>query len=161
MIADPIRIGLARGWKVVDAARLERPHDIACDVAIVGSGAGGGVTAELLAQAGFAVAILEEGPFLSSSDFHMREREAYPQLYQESAGRQTEDREITILHIAQGDLPFGGVGPSGMGEYHGRAGFETFSKRKAVFFQSRFSGLKLFRPPYGPRFEALAKLLFR
>ncbi len=67
----------------------------------------------------------------------------------------------TILHVAQEDLPFGGVGPSGMGEYHGREGFETFSKRKAVFFQSRFSGLKLFRPPYGRRFEALAKFLFR
>jgi len=67
----------------------------------------------------------------------------------------------TILHIAQEDLPFGGVGPSGMGEYHGRAGFETFSKRKAVFVQSRFSGLKLFRPPYGKRFEALVRLLMR
>jgi acyl-CoA reductase-like NAD-dependent aldehyde dehydrogenase len=67
----------------------------------------------------------------------------------------------TILHIAQEDLPFGGVGASGMGEYHGRAGFETFSKRKAVFFQSRLSGLKLFRPPYGKRFEALVRLLFR
>jgi acyl-CoA reductase-like NAD-dependent aldehyde dehydrogenase len=67
----------------------------------------------------------------------------------------------TLLHVAQEDLPFGGVGPSGMGEYHGRAGFETFSKRKAVFHQSRFSGLKLFRPPYGARFEAIAKFLFR
>jgi coniferyl-aldehyde dehydrogenase len=67
----------------------------------------------------------------------------------------------TILHIAQEDLSFGGVGASGMGEYHGRAGFETFSKRKAVFFQSRFSLLKLFRPPYGARFEALARFLFR
>jgi acyl-CoA reductase-like NAD-dependent aldehyde dehydrogenase len=45
----------------------------------------------------------------------------------------------TILHIAQDDLPFGGVGPSGMGEYHGRAGFETFSKRKAVFRQPRLN----------------------
>jgi choline dehydrogenase-like flavoprotein len=42
------------------------------------------------------VVILEEGPLLSSSDFHMREREAYPQLYQESAGRQTKDREVSI-----------------------------------------------------------------
>jgi len=67
----------------------------------------------------------------------------------------------TILHIAQEDLPFGGVGPSGMGEYHGRAGFETFSKRKAVFVQSRLSGLALFRPPYGKRFQALARLLMR
>ena len=67
----------------------------------------------------------------------------------------------TILHIAQDDLPFGGVGASGMGEYHGRAGFETFSKRKAVFFQSRLNGMKLFRPPYGRRFEALARFLLR
>ena len=67
----------------------------------------------------------------------------------------------TILHIAQDDLPFGGVGASGMGEYHGRAGFDTFSKAKAVFYQSRLNGLKLFRPPYGPRFEALVRLLVR
>ena len=67
----------------------------------------------------------------------------------------------TLLHIAQDDLPFGGVGASGMGEYHGRSGFETFSKKKPVFFQSRLNGLKLFRPPYGPRFEALVRLLVR
>jgi acyl-CoA reductase-like NAD-dependent aldehyde dehydrogenase len=67
----------------------------------------------------------------------------------------------TILHIAQDDLPFGGVGPSGMGQYHGREGFATFSKAKAVFFQSRFNGLKLFRAPYGKRFEALIGFLLR
>ena len=67
----------------------------------------------------------------------------------------------TILHIAQEDLPFGGVGPSGMGEYHGRAGFDTFSKKKAVFFQPRLNLLGLFRPPYGARFERLMKLLAR
>jgi acyl-CoA reductase-like NAD-dependent aldehyde dehydrogenase len=67
----------------------------------------------------------------------------------------------TIVHLAQDDLPFGGVGPSGMGEYHGRAGFDAFSKRKAVFHQSRWNGLKLFRPPYGARFERLVRLLLR
>jgi len=67
----------------------------------------------------------------------------------------------TFLHLAQDDLPFGGVGASGMGEYHGRAGFEAFSKKKAVFHQSRFSGLRLFRPPYGKRFDALVRLLSR
>ena len=97
MIADPIRIGLASGWKVVDAARLDGPRDFDADVAVIGSGAGGGVTAELLARAGLAVVIIEEGPLASSSDFHMREREAYPALYQESAGRQTQNREIAIL----------------------------------------------------------------
>lgn len=67
----------------------------------------------------------------------------------------------TLLHIAQEELPFGGVGPSGMGEYHGRAGFDTFSKRKAVFRPSRLNGLALLRPPYGPRFAAMMKLLLR
>ncbi len=67
----------------------------------------------------------------------------------------------TIVHAGQDDLPFGGVGASGMGEYHGRAGFDTFSKKKAVFYQSRLNGLKLLRPPYGNRFEALARLLVR
>jgi acyl-CoA reductase-like NAD-dependent aldehyde dehydrogenase len=67
----------------------------------------------------------------------------------------------TILHIAQDDLPFGGVGPSGMGQYHGHEGFETFSKPKALFYQSRLNGLKLFHPPYGARFDALIRFLLR
>ncbi len=67
----------------------------------------------------------------------------------------------TIVHIAQDDLPFGGVGESGMGRYHGREGFDTFSQRKSVFRQSRLNGLKLFRAPYGRRFESLLRLLLR
>jgi acyl-CoA reductase-like NAD-dependent aldehyde dehydrogenase len=67
----------------------------------------------------------------------------------------------TIVHIAQDDLPFGGVGASGMGHYHGREGFDTFSKCKSVFRQSRLNGLKLFRAPYGKRFESLVRLLMR
>ena len=67
----------------------------------------------------------------------------------------------TILHIAQDDLPFGGVGPSGMGQYHGHEGFRTFSKLKPVFYQSRLSGIGLFNPPYGKLFERLLKLLLR
>jgi hypothetical protein len=97
MIDDPIRQGLAAGWKVLDAARLERELELEADVLIVGSGAGGGVSAEILAQAGLSVVIVEEGPLRSSTDFRMREREAYPQLYQESAARQTRDKAITIL----------------------------------------------------------------
>ena len=97
MIADPLRDGIAAGWKVIDAATLDRDLVLEADVVIAGSGAGGGVTAEVLAQAGLSVVIVEEGPLRSSSDFRMREREAYPQLYQESAGRQTADKAITIL----------------------------------------------------------------
>jgi len=97
MARDPIREGLASGWKVIDAATLDRDLELEADVAVIGSGAGGGVTAEALAAAGLAVVIVEEGPLVSSTDFHMREREAYPQLYQESSGRQSADKSITIL----------------------------------------------------------------
>src|SRR5471032_2469963 len=97
MIKDPIREGLAAGWKTIDAAALERDLDIEADVVIIGSGAGGGVSAEILSQAGLKVAILEEGPLASSTDFRMREREAYSRLYHESATRQTHDKSITIL----------------------------------------------------------------
>lgn len=54
----------------------------------------------------------------------------------------------TLLHIAQDDLPFGGVGFSGMGHYHGKEGFETFSKQKAIFYQSRWSASRWLYPPY-------------
>ena len=67
----------------------------------------------------------------------------------------------TLLHVAQDELPFGGVGPSGMGRYHGFAGFATFSVQKSVFRQSRFSGIGLFKPPYGKRFERLIRVLLR
>jgi choline dehydrogenase-like flavoprotein len=97
MSRDPFREGLASGWKVIDAAALERNLDLEADVAVIGSGAGGGVTAEILSQAGLKVVLVEEGPLVTSSDFRMREREAYAQLYQEGAGRQTSDRSVTIL----------------------------------------------------------------
>ncbi|MGR4065395.1 MAG: GMC family oxidoreductase N-terminal domain-containing protein, partial [Vulcanimicrobiaceae bacterium] len=67
------------------------------DVAIVGSGAGGGTAAEILSDAGLRVILVEEGPLWTSSDFRMLERESYPNLYQESAGRKTKDKGINIL----------------------------------------------------------------
>ena len=67
----------------------------------------------------------------------------------------------TVLHIAQDNLPFGGVGPSGMGQYHGRDGFLTFSKQKPVLYQARFSGMALMRPPYRGVAERLLKFLTR
>ena len=54
-----------------------------------------------------------------------------------------------LFHVGQHDLPFGGVGASGMGHYHGKEGFETFSKLRPVFYQARFSSLKFMMPPYG------------
>jgi len=67
----------------------------------------------------------------------------------------------TVLHIAQDGLPFGGVGASGMGHYHGKHGFLTFSKQKPVFRQARFSAMKFFRPPYGRFADILLKFLVR
>ena len=67
----------------------------------------------------------------------------------------------TIFHIAQHDLPFGGVGPSGMGGYHGEAGFRTFSHMLPVFEQARFNGAGLLNPPYGERFKHMVKMLLR
>ena len=67
----------------------------------------------------------------------------------------------TAFHVVQEDLPFGGVGPSGMGEYHGRAGFDTFSKLKPVFIDGRWSASSLLLPPYGRKFRAILKLLNR
>ena len=79
--------------------------------------------------------------------------------------RQTHSGGATIndviLHIAQDDLPFGGVGPSGMGHYHGRDGFLAFSKAKGVFTQPRLNAIGLFNPPYGKRFARLIRLLLR
>jgi coniferyl-aldehyde dehydrogenase len=67
----------------------------------------------------------------------------------------------TLLHIAQESLPFGGVGPSGMGHYHGRWGFDTFSKLKPVFRQSRLNGMALFMPPYPPLMRSILRLMKR
>ena len=96
-IPDPFAAGLASGWKVIDASTLAQDITLEADVAIIGSGAGGGTAAEILALAGLAVVILEEGPLKTSSDFRMREAEAYPDLYQESASRKTRDKAINIL----------------------------------------------------------------
>ncbi len=67
----------------------------------------------------------------------------------------------TVYHIAQHRLPFGGVGASGMGGYHGEAGFRTFSHLKPVFCQARFNTAGLLNPPYGARFRLVLKWLLR
>lgn len=96
-VPDPIAQGLARGWRVLDATAVDLPREIECDVAVVGTGAGGGVSADILTAAGLKVVMIEEGPLKSSRDFRMREAEAYPDLYQESGARHTADQAIAIL----------------------------------------------------------------
>jgi coniferyl-aldehyde dehydrogenase len=67
----------------------------------------------------------------------------------------------TLMHIAQEKLPFGGVGASGQGHYHGEFGFRQFSKEKPVFIQSRFSGGGIVRPPYKPSLDRILTWLSR
>jgi coniferyl-aldehyde dehydrogenase len=64
-----------------------------------------------------------------------------------------------MFHVGQPSLPFGGVGPSGMGHYHGFDGFATFSKKRGVFLQSRFTTLGLLRPPYGSTARRLIRFI--
>jgi len=65
----------------------------------------------------------------------------------------------TLWHFSNEALPFGGVGASGIGAYHGERGFLTFTHEKAVFSQPRFALTWLLKPPYGKRFEAVLKML--
>lgn len=96
-VPDLFAEGLARGWKTYDGSRLENDLTLEADVVIVGSGAGGGTSAEILSAAGFRVLIVEEGPLKTSRDFRMQEHEAYPTLYQEGIGRLSKDGAVTIL----------------------------------------------------------------
>jgi coniferyl-aldehyde dehydrogenase len=66
-----------------------------------------------------------------------------------------------IQHVAMEDLPFGGIGPSGMGAYHGEEGFRTFSHAKAVFRQSSLDVASVLRPPYGAGFARLLRGMIR
>ncbi len=67
----------------------------------------------------------------------------------------------TLWHFAHPHLPFGGVGASGIGAYHGQASFLTFTHRKPVFVQPRLAAAKLLYPPYGKTFERVVALLRR
>ena len=65
----------------------------------------------------------------------------------------------TLLHFAAHNLPFGGIGPSGMGQYHGRAGFDAFTKAMPVLWQARFTATDFIKPPYRGRIDRLIRFL--
>ena len=64
----------------------------------------------------------------------------------------------TVLQVVQHDIPFGGIGPSGMGHYHGHEGFLTLSKAKGVFVKAHFNSARILYPPYR---RALQKVLYK
>jgi aldehyde dehydrogenase (NAD+) len=67
----------------------------------------------------------------------------------------------TLMHLLPADLPFGGVGDSGMGAYHGRTGFDAFSHHKSVLRKPIRPDLKMLYPPYRPRMEKLVRRIIR
>ncbi len=67
----------------------------------------------------------------------------------------------TIMHVGQDDLPFGGVGASGMGKYHGIEGFRTLSHPKGIFVQGRWNTISLLHAPFGKLAEALLNFFLR
>lgn len=96
-ITDRIARGLESGWKVTDGATLHRNQTHEADVVVIGTGAGGGTTAEILARSGLSVILVEEGRLYYQKDFRMNELEAYASLYQEGMSRVTKDGAISIL----------------------------------------------------------------
>jgi coniferyl-aldehyde dehydrogenase len=67
----------------------------------------------------------------------------------------------TLMHYAQDDLPFGGVGPSGMGAYHGIEGFRRLSHAKGIYVQGRWNAANLLRAPFGRLADMVLSLVLR
>ncbi|NRB41506.1 MAG: GMC family oxidoreductase N-terminal domain-containing protein, partial [Pseudomonadales bacterium] len=95
-IKDPYNDETSKSWATLDAGKLDN-STLTADIIIIGSGAGGATSAEILTAAGLKVILIEEGPLKSSDDFTMQEHNAYKDLYQESAGRMSKDGGICIL----------------------------------------------------------------
>mgnify|MGYP001328401591 CR=1 FL=1 len=81
---------------IIDASQLEKDTNLDADVVIVGSGAGGGVTAEVLSQAGFKVIIIEEGGYATRKDFSLREMETFQKLYFDGGNRSVKGHEFAV-----------------------------------------------------------------
>ena len=65
----------------------------------------------------------------------------------------------TIIHLATSYMPFGGVGESGMGRYHGKWSFDTFSHEKSIMKKSNLFDIKLRYPPYGDKLNLLKRIM--
>jgi coniferyl-aldehyde dehydrogenase len=89
---------------------------------------------------------------------HRRDRIRYLLEQVMSGGVSVND---ALWHVGQHDLPFGGVGASGMGHYHGADGFLTFSKLRPVFYQAPVSGMRLLWPPFGALADRVLDFLTR
>lgn len=94
---NPFNTEMARSWQILDARRQTPQAVVEADVVIIGTGAGGGIAAEMLTNAGLKVVMLEQGSLKTSDDFRNDEHKAYAELYQEGIMRMTRDGAITLL----------------------------------------------------------------
>ena len=124
-------------------------NKVECDVVIIGSGAGGGVAAEIFSRSGLNVVILEEGPLKTASDFNMKEADAYAELYQEVAGRQTLDQAIQILQ---------GRAVGGSTTVNWTSSFRT-PEQTLSYWQSEFGVTALNKEKLAPWFDWAEKRL--
>ena len=98
---------------------------------------------------------------------HARPLALYPFSHHAATVERILDRTLsggvtvndTLLHFGVHGLPFGGIGPSGIGAIHGKAGFDTFSKLLPVFRQSRWAASDWIRPPYRGKVDRLVRFL--
>ena len=95
-MSDIIQEGLDKGWNVVSASSLLDKTVLEVDIAIIGSGAGGATSAEILSKQGYNVLIIEEAKLRHQKDFKMNELDAFSSLYQEGTSRKTADAAIAI-----------------------------------------------------------------
>ena len=96
-LPDPYKSEKAVKWKIIDGNDIREDRQLAADVLIIGSGAGGGLAAEIFSRAGRRVILIEEGGLRTSSSFNLNEIDAYKELYQEGMTRVTKDGSISIL----------------------------------------------------------------
>jgi coniferyl-aldehyde dehydrogenase len=93
--------------------------------------------------------------YLYTNDKELEEKVTYNTL---SGGMCVND---SVFHVAQHDMPFGGIGNSGMGHYHGEEGFNEFSKLRPIFKQGKKSAILSMAPPYGKTFETMYKMMLK
>ena len=89
---------------VIDASMPDAPARLTADVAVIGTGAGGGIAAEVLARAGLDVLLVEQGGYYRADDFSLREREAYADLYAEKEARAEHERARALRAPAGGGV---------------------------------------------------------
>jgi choline dehydrogenase-like flavoprotein len=148
-VRDPWKEGLEAGWSVIDAGALDENRTLQADVAIVGSGAGGAVAAEILSKSGLRVVIIEAARLKSSDEFNMDEGEAYRDLYQEGAARASKDGSLAILQ---------GRAVGGTTVVNWTSSFRT-PAQTLDYWKSRFGVDGLSRAELDPWFETMEQRL--